>query len=174
MGGLRQGVVIRPGSMRDFSYLAANMNEADWQEIACQIPKGTSTTEIAALCLGGRATWAAIWRGQPVAGFGIHSMTAAGNVCSLWLFGTRESWRAIPSIEEFVATECGPRWLDEGVTRIECRSDLRHSAAHRWLRRLGFAEEPCAEWGRDGEPFILFWLTRERWLTKELVRSSAT
>lgn len=157
--------MILPATLRDYSYVSANMNEADWQEIACQIPEGTHTTELAAWCVAGREAWTATWRGQPVAAFGIHAVMPAGNVCSLWMWGTRESWRAVPAIERFVRDECGPRWIDEGVTRIECRSDLRHSAAHRWLRRLGFAEEPCAEWGRNGEPFLLFWLTRERWLT---------
>lgn len=163
--------MILPATIRDVTYVASNMRTDDWREIACQCAPRLSPYEVAAWALQGREVWAAHVKGQPVAIFGVHHATPAGNVLTVWAWGTRGMWRAVPDISRFILDDRVPAWIEDGVTRVEARSDLRHTSAHRWMRSLGAAEEPLAQWGRNGEDFVLFWWTRERW--QSIGRNSA-
>lgn len=155
-------VSIVPINLRDASYVAANLRPEDWREIACQLPDGTEPLALAWMAAEGSGeAWTASWKGQPVAAFGASPMTPS--VLSLWAWGTKGMWRVAGSIERFVTADCVPRWLEAGITRVEARSIVGHVMAHRWLRRLGFAEQPCPQWGKAGEDFILFSWTRKEW-----------
>jgi hypothetical protein len=157
--------VIEPATLRDVTFIAANMRSEDWAEIACQISAEVTPTHVAAWSLSGREAWVAHWHDQPVAAFGIHNATPAGNVVTVWAWGTRRMRRVVPEMTRFVA-DAVPRWIEEGITRVEARSIYGHVEAHRWMRGLGAHEQPCPAWGKHGEDFILFSWTEEAWLTR--------
>ena len=153
-------VEIVPATLRDLTFIAANMRAEDWREIACQFPEGITRTEIAALAGQFGESWVAVSSAQPVAAFGAAPLTC--NVLTGWAWGTRRMRRAVPAITRFMREDCAPRWVDAGITRLEARSIAGHDEAHKWMRALGADEQPCPEWGRDGEDFILFSWTKER------------
>jgi len=158
-------MTIKPATIRDYTWMAANMRASDRAEIMCQVPTGTTSMDVAIWSLNAREAWTAFDRDdQPAAAFGVHAMTPAGNVFSLWAWGTPKLSRTVREIERFVIDDCTPRWLAAGLTRIEARSIVGHTRAHRWLRRLGFDEIPAEEWGRDGQAFTLFYWTKSRWI----------
>lgn len=157
---------ILPGNIRDASYVAANMRPHDWREIAAQAPDDLRPLDVAAWSIAGREAYIAIARDRPVSVFGVHDATPAGNVLSIWAWGTAGMWRAVPGITRWIRTAV-PRWIDEGVTRVEARSIVGHTAAHRWMRSLGARETELPAFGRGGEDFILFWWTRETWARSE-------
>ena len=139
------------------------MRPADWAEIACQYPEGTSRSQIAYIASLSGEAWVASRLGQPIAAFGAHPLSGAGNVLSVWCFGTRATRRVVPAITRFIREDCVPRWIAAGVTRVEARSIDGHFAAHRWMRALGATGVLTPGWGRDGENFTLFAWTARDW-----------
>lgn len=153
-------VEIIPATLRDLTYIAANMRPEDWREIECQFPEGITSFEIAALAGQFGEAWVATSSSQPVAAFGAAPLTY--NVLSVWAWGTKGMRRAIPAIGRFLRDERAPDWIASGVTRLEARSIAGHHSAHRWMTSLGATSQPCPEWGRRGEDFILFSWTRAK------------
>lgn len=137
------------------------MRPSDWREVSCQIPENTRPEEAAAWSYAAGRSWVAIERGQPIAAVGIVPISVA--VLSIWAWGTKRMWRAVPPITRYVERSLGEEWYRLGVQRVEARSIVGHDAAHRWLRGLGWTETPCPSYGRNGEDFILFAQTRKGW-----------
>lgn len=162
VSGTSLTVAIVPATLRDATFVAANMRADDWTEIECQAPAGTLPIEAALWSVNGREAWVATVKGQPAAVFGIHNATPAGNVVTVWAWGTKAMRRAVPEITRFIRWKV-PRWISEGVTRVEARSIVGHADAHRWMRGLGAVQAACPAWGKGGEDFILFSWTRETW-----------
>lgn len=158
--------MIIPGTLRDYSFIAANMRKPDRREFMCQVPPDTTNLDLAMWSLAGLEAWTVTYQGQPVAALGAHALTPAGNVLSLWLWGSRNLFRVAEECERFVIDECADRWIAEGVTRIEARAMNGHIRAHKWLKRMGFDADPLDDWGRDGENFTLFSWSKTRWLTE--------
>jgi hypothetical protein len=147
-------VAIIEATLRDLTFIAANMRRRDREEIMCQLPEGTSTAEVAAYAMQANPHVATL-DGQPVAAFGAVGRTVS--VLEAWAWGTDRMPRAVPAITRYVARVLMPQWLDAGVRRLEARSIATHTAAHRWMTSTGAALE-CAmpDYGRDGEGFYLF------------------
>ena len=153
-------VDIVPATLRDVSYIAANMRPCDREEIYGQVPLGTKPAEIAAFCIGGGQSWTAFDRGQPSGAFGFSEIS--DGVLNGWAFGRPGFERCIPAVTRFVFSEIVPGWLKQGIRRIEVRTIETHTSAHRWLEAAG-AERCCAleDWGRNGECFQLYaWICR--------------
>jgi hypothetical protein len=157
-------IEIVPATIRDLTFIAANLRAEDWREIECQLADGVGRGEVAAYGLAGEA-WVATMDGQPVAAFGAAAM--AYSVVSVWAWGTKRMARTVPAITRFIVEDCVPRWIEAGVTRAEARSIEGHETAHRWLRSLGGQEQPCPAWGKRGEDFTLFWWTRKTWTSRK-------
>lgn len=153
-------VEIRPATLRDLTYIAVNMRDSDWREIACQVPAGTKRSEVGARSLS-HETWTAHLDGQPVAAFGV--VPATVSVLLLWAWGTTRMRRTIPAISRFVNETLAAEWVERGITRVEARSIVGHEEAHRWMRGFGAQEQPCPGWGSHGEAFILFWWNYRDW-----------
>lgn len=151
-------VTIETANLRDLSFVAANMRDEDWREIACQYPPNLTRLDIAYAAFASPEAWVATVRGQPVAAFGVSRITVS--VLSAWAFATRSMWRAVPAVTRFIRDECARRWAEAGITRVEARSIAGHHVAHRWMASMGGTCEPCPAWGRDGEDFMLWWWTR--------------
>jgi hypothetical protein len=156
-------VSIVPPTLRDISFIAANVRPDDWREIACQIPDGTTPLDVALWSVSAGQAWVAKLDDQPVALFGASPQTAAGNVLALWAWGTKRMRRVAPAITRFVRDGRAAEWVEAGKTRVEARSIAGHVEAHRWLVSIGFLAEPLPQWGKDGEDFILFSMTLDRW-----------
>lgn len=166
---------IRKATLRDVSFIVANLRCCDRQEIDCQIAPGTRPSEIAAFCLQGAQSWTVFRDGLPVGAFGFAPIS--DGVLNGWAFGRPGFGRSFPAVTRFVFCEVLPGWLDQGVRRIEVRSIESHRTAHRWLEAAG-ATRICDldDWGRGGELFYLYAWTartlpetvRRRWSARRL------
>jgi RimJ/RimL family protein N-acetyltransferase len=145
--------LIRPATLRDMTYIAANMREADRREISVQFPTW-SPTWLGALAMSATWKWTASVGDVPVAALGfthLNSVTVMG-----WSFGTKRYVRAVPEMLRFVPTAL--QSLESGgIRRIEVRSDVRHVQATRLIERMGgriVAKLP--QYGVNGEDFWLW------------------
>lgn len=172
-------VEIRPAVLRDVSFIAANLRDCDRAEICCQIAPGTKPVEIASFCIGRGQSWTAFLYGLPSGAFGFSEIS--DGVLNGWAFGRPGFQRCIPSITRFVFRDVVPRWLNNGIRRIEVRTIEGHENAHRWLEASG-AQRCCTleDWGRGGERFFLYaWISSnvsaeilERWSSSQIPGSN--
>ena len=174
-------VEIRPATLRDVSFVAANMRECDREEILCQVAPGTKPAEIAAFCIGRGQSWTAFLNGLPCGAFGFSEIS--DGVLNGWAFGRPGFERCIPAVTRYVFREVVPGWFSAGIRRIEVRTIESHESAHRWLEAAG-AKRCCTleDWGRGGERFYLYaWIAKavpdhvfQRWLSATPDPSSAS
>lgn len=102
--------------------------------------------------------------------FGFVALTPAGSPAAVvaaleqWpgnyqvaMFATDDWPQVAWSTTRAVQRHMRPAMLAAGARRAEARSHAEHAHAHRWLGWLGFvAEARLADFGKDGEEFILF------------------
>ena len=93
-------VTIEPATLRDASYVMANLCERDREEVMCQVPPATKLHEMAYHLLMGSDAFGARLRGQPVAFFGVSPINVA--CCSVWAVGTKQMTKAVPAITDFM------------------------------------------------------------------------
>lgn len=155
---------IQPLTFRDLSYVAANMSAADWMECEAQLPEGATPIEVAAYVWTARSehAYAALYRGQPVAAFGISQEPLRPWAWKAWMFGTDTAPKAVPAITRFAKPLFRDFLLRAGARRLEAISHERHTLAHDWLLSLG-AHARCElpGYGRNGETYILLEWTRK-------------
>lgn len=153
-------VRIVGATIRDLSYIAANLRPEDYAEVDCQLDLWSPAT-LALTALQGMAYVCEV-DGNPEAAFG------AGEVRSglwvAWSWGTKRMRRCVPRITQFFYEVLGPDVASRGAHRVEARAMAGNDLAVRWLNRLG-ATERCTlpGYGKNGEDFILFDWTRETW-----------
>lgn len=150
-------VEILDPTLRDMTYIGANLRDEDRRETLCQLPAGMmGSSALAGIynTLTPGWDWIAYLNGQPAAAFGFQPMTTP--VWQAWALGTRAMTRVIPAITRWCWSQ-EQRLIDAGVRRVEARSIEGHDQAHRWLERLG-CSRVCAlpDHGRDGELFYLY------------------
>ncbi|RUV02922.1 hypothetical protein EOA79_16920, partial [Mesorhizobium sp. M1A.F.Ca.IN.020.03.2.1] len=138
---------IVPATLRDLSYIAANLRPEDRAEIDCQLDHW-SPALLALTALQGFA-YVAELDGNPEAGFG-----AAEQRSGLWIawsWGTRRMKRCVPEITRFFHAVLGTRVAAKGAWRVEARALAENELALRWLDRLG-ATQRCRlpGYGRNG------------------------
>lgn len=158
-----KGCEIVPATLRDVSYIAANMNADDWRECEAQMPEGLPTSVIAALSLQASPyAWVAMYRGDPVAAFGAAQAPLRNWHWSAWMFGTAKSAKAVPIVTRHIKRVLIPALLGEGANRVEAISHVSHETAHGWLKSLG-ARQRCElpGYGRNNETYLLFEWTRQ-------------
>ena len=154
-------VDIRPATLRDVTYIAANMREQDWREISCL----TNETRLGIGALSYLAapefTYVAWYRGDPVTAFGI-SPSAIATCWIGWAYGRSLLPRTIPAITRFFRSTLRQRALDVGIRRVEVRSIIDHDVSHRWLTGMGATREAeLPDYGMTGETFVLYSWTRK-------------
>jgi hypothetical protein len=147
-------------TLRDLSYIAANLRPDDHAEIDCQFTEW-SPAMIAAVSMQGMAYVVEI-DGNPEAAFGAHEDRQG--LWTAWSWGTRRMWRCVPRITRFFFTVLGPDVAAQGAWRVEARSLAGNALAERWLTRLG-ATRRCdlPRYGKDGQGFVLWDWTRDSW-----------
>ncbi|TIM83607.1 MAG: hypothetical protein E5X41_31375 [Mesorhizobium sp.] len=151
---------IIPATLRDLSYIAANLRPEDRAEIDCQFDEW-SPVLLALTALQGFA-YVAELDGNPAAGFG--AAEQRGGLWIAWSWGTHRMKRCVPGITEFFHAVLGPQVAARGAWRVEARALAANELALRWLIRLG-ATQRCRlpGYGRNGEDFLLYDWTRESW-----------
>ncbi|RWP94179.1 hypothetical protein [Mesorhizobium sp.] len=150
-------VRIIPATLRDLSYIAANLRPGDRTEIDCQFDEW-SPALLALTALQGFA-YVAELNGNPEAGFG--AAEQRGGLWIAWSWGTRRMKRCVPGITAFFHAVLGPQVAAQGAWRVEARALATNELALRWLARLG-ATQRCRlpGYGRNGEDFLLYDWTR--------------
>lgn len=148
-------VTIRPATLRDASFVTANLRPMDHREVFCQLAPGTKTHELAYALTLADDTYCAFFKDRPVAIYGVGPI----NICTLsvWAIGTRDMRRAVPAITRHIMETILPEKIEQGFTSAEARTIEGHHTAHRWMQSLG--GEPHGEpfvFGRGGERFILY------------------
>lgn len=159
-------VSIQLATVRDASFIVANMREPDRRELLPLMPPDITATEMvdAGFGTGGGEAFVALYGDEPAAVFGFTPATPAGNVLSAWAFGTRRMWRVIPAITRFVAVDLLPHWERDGVTRMECRALASNLLAMRWFEATGAHEECLVPgYGRANETYVQFAWTMTSW-----------
>lgn len=148
--------ILEP-TLRDLTYIGANLRPEDYRETMCQLPEGMLGSSALAGVYQGMTpgwNWVASLNGQPIAAFGFQPVTTP--VWQAWALGTRRMTRAIPAITRWCLDQ-EQRLIDAGVRRVEARTIEGHDQAHRWLERLGCARVcELPDHGRDGELFYLY------------------
>jgi hypothetical protein len=151
----RPSVVIKHATLRDVSYIAANLRSEDHAEIACQVPQGTKPEAIARSSLAAGEARVVFRNGLPCGAFGF--VPVSDGVLSAWAYGMRGFERCIPAVTRHVYREFVSQWMQGNIRRIEARTIESHDSAHRWLEKAG-AVRCCTleQWGRNGERFYLY------------------
>lgn len=150
------------GTLRDLSYIASNLRDADRHEIDCQAV-WWSPAMVALGALRGSAYVVAL-DGQPHAAFGACEEQPGRGLWHAWSWGGPLMHRCVPAITRHFYSVLGPDVSAAGAWRVEARALASNELALRWLRRLS-ATERCVlpRYGRNGEDFVLFDWTRESW-----------
>lgn len=160
-------IEIRPGTLRDITFVAAGMRAEDWREIHASCPFDDKA-EAGAACylVSPEWCWTAWLRDEPVyaAGFAPSYLPW---LWSAWAFGTDRSRRAIPAITRHLMGVV-PTMIDAGVHRVEARAVADYENANRWLAGLG-AKLECElrAFGRNGETFNLWAWTKDDWQRRD-------
>lgn len=146
-------------TIRDLSYVAANMRPEDRAEVEAQFDDW-SPAGLAALSLRDHA-YCVEMDGNPEAAFGA-GRVGHRNLWLAWSWMTPRGWRCVPRISDFVRRVMIPDIYASGGQRVEARALEANQSARRWLKRLGAVERcalPC--YGRSGETFVLYDWTRD-------------
>lgn len=148
-------VTIRPATLRDASYVLANLRPGDEREAFCQVPDGTRNYDLAYALLMSGDNFVATIKDQPVAFFGTQAVNAVAY--TIWALGTKDMHRAIPRITTFLTNEHGPKLHELGIRLLEARSIEDHTEAHLWMHSTGAVQsgEPYV-FGKNGERFVTF------------------
>src|SRR5262245_52078164 len=95
-------ITVHPLTVRDFTYVIANLRSADWRELKAQIPIGTSKIDVSQHLLPTMTgpAFSVKCRDQPVAVFGA-SHTGIPSVFVVYAFGTDRFKRAARVISDF-------------------------------------------------------------------------
>lgn len=146
-------VRIIPASLRDLSYIAANLRPDDFAEVDCQLDHWTPAL-LASVALRDHS-YVAEANGNPEAAFGAGKVRQGYWVA--WSWGTPRMGRAVPHITRFVRTVMIPEIIASGGLRCEARALQSNLMACKWLDRMG-AHPRCElpMFGKNGETFILY------------------
>ena len=155
-------VTLTPATLRETSWLAANMRQCDQDEIWCQTyDRNPAQLAHQQLSLSPRIAWVASINDEPVCVYGVAEWQPG--LCHLWAWGTPKMYGALRVVTDHIKSELyDTLFQDNRVQRVECRSLATHKAAHRWIKTIGLKEIidlPC--YGKNGETFKLFALTRK-------------
>lgn len=151
-------VTIHPAIVRDASWVTANLRRIDYDEAFCQMPDGATTMMLAHWLVYSGDAFIAYLKDEPVFLFGTSAMTAT--CYSVWGLGTKDTKRVIPAVTRYLMTTHIEKRIAEGARTMEARSLASHTEAHGWMRAVGATQlgEPF-EYGKNGEPFVLFRFT---------------
>lgn len=147
-------------TLRDLTYIAANMRPEDRREVECQLAQWN--VDLIALAAMQGPAYVVELDGNPEAAFGAAEQRVG--LWQAWSWGSKRMHRAVPAITRFFYAVLGPHVAAQGAWRVEARPIAGNDLACRWLARLG-ATKRCdlPGYGKNGEDFELWDWTRETW-----------
>lgn len=151
---------VKPATLRDLSYIAAHMRAADRAEVEAQIDEW-SAVHVAAMSLRDFA-YVVELGGNPEAAFGCGQVRRGYWVA--WSWGTDRLAKCLPVMIRFITEQLQPAVYEAGALRVEARALASHRQARRFLERIGGTF--CCDlpaYGKSGEPFVMYYWTRETW-----------
>lgn len=154
-------ITIRPATLRDMTFIAANMREADRREIGAVIQ--APDMHIGYMLFAGSSglSYCAWLDDEPVCAFGVSRLY--DGLGSGWAYGTRHMRKVMRAVTRFALREIRPKLMREGFRRIEVRTAVDHDISHAWLESLGFVREGIAkDYGTGGLDFVTYAATRAR------------
>lgn len=155
-------VDIVPATLRDVSYVLANLGPLDEEELACQIEPGLKRHHLAYALLMSGDNFVARVDDQPVAVFGTSPINRA--TLSLWALGTKRMPEVANRIASYLARVHLPEMVEQGYRYAEARSHTNHHVAHRWMTWWGAKQHGGPfEFGTGRETFLLF-----RWSSDDI------
>lgn len=148
------------GTLRDLTYILANLRQQDRIELDCQFNTWTPA-EVALISMQGFA-YVVELDGNPEAAFG--ACEVRSGLWTAWSWGSKRMHRCVPRMTRFFYDVLGPDVAAQGAWRVEARPLAGNHLAERWLQRLG-ANRRCdlPGYGKNGEDFALWDWTRESW-----------
>lgn len=159
---MAQPLTVAPATLKDASYIMANLQPDDACEVDCQVDQTRPRHEMGVGLLMAGDNFAVRRGDQPIMFFGTMPM----NVCYLtvWALGTRQSWRAANAVVDYMLDVHLPERLKQGFIGMEARAWIGHRTARSWIEATGGKPdgEPF-EFGRDRELFLTF-----RWTDHEI------
>lgn len=159
--------MLKSATLAELTFVAANARAIDKREVLASGPR--SMTEAGYLTwhmtenIGGIAY--SVWIDDvPHAVFGFTRQSPLTPwLFSAWAWGTDKMGLCMPTMAAWAQDRLIPEVEEWGMRRIEARSSVEHTEAHRWLLWMHFKREAdLVEWGRDGADFVLFAWTRSR------------
>lgn len=152
-------VTISPANLRDMTYIAANMREADRREIGAVIDEPATVIACMMFEASQGFRWCAYLDGQPVCAFGVAQLFVG--LGSGWAFGTKDMPHVMRAVTVFCRRSASRRAAVE-FRRIEVRTAVDHPDSHRWLGSLGFVREGVAvDYGAGGRDFATYAATHK-------------
>ncbi len=158
-------VEIRPATVRDVSYIAAHLREADKEELECQwshydpvhLAYLIETQSITGM------SWVAYRHDQPVGALGFSYASGLDpDIWQAWAFGTDGFLKVIPELTRLGNEVALPMILEGTVRRIQAFTLKGHDVAHKWLEAFGARYEGTLRaWGRNGEDFDVYAWVRD-------------
>lgn len=152
---------IRPATLRDMTFVSANMRDQDRREIKAVIEESDTAIGYMLFASSPGLAWCGFLDDQPVAAFGVSRLYAG--LGGGWAYLTPRGVRIVPAITRFMLRQVKRQLIAEGFRRIEVRTAIDHDLSHRWLERMGFAKEGMAvDYGTDGLDFVTYAATKPR------------
>lgn len=150
--------ILAVPSEKDLRYVAENMRDRDVAEFMA-----VSHAETRAGLVDDLVARYAQHPGL-ICGFADNEPTAIGamvaarpNVITLMFFATEKFSKIAIPLTRFIRQRLFPRYINDGVHRIECVSIDGYEETHRWIEALGLQHEARHEgYGRNGETFHTF------------------
>lgn len=130
-----ENVTVRPSQPADVEFVAANMRQADRDEIWASYFSTPHEALTRAMKISEKC-WTLVCDGEPVAMFGVARRGMLSNVGSPWLLGTDKVKKYTPAF-----LRLSPIYVSkmmEGFVRLENYVDFRNKLSIRWLQWMGF------------------------------------
>jgi len=154
-------ITIRPATLRDVTFIAANMRDEDRREIRAVVNESDTVIGAMLFAASPGLAWTAWTDDAPACAFGVSRLYAG--LGSGWAFGSKAMRKVMPAATRFALRTVKPLLIAEGFRRIEVRTAIDHDLSHRWLIALGFEPEGVAkDYGADGLDFVTFAATRKK------------
>jgi hypothetical protein len=155
--------MILEATLRDVSFIAANLNADDEAECFGVLPSGTTSLEMAQMVMAASSLkWVAYYKQQPVMAFGASQDWHRDWAWSAWMFGTKDAPKAVPKVTRHIRGVLIPSLMEAGATRVEAISHAGHVRAHSWLSSLGANEALILRgYGRDNQNYVMFEWVRQ-------------
>lgn len=153
----RAEVTFRPATAEDCRVVAANLREADRREVLASGFR-SPLSALEASFYGSDVALAGLIDGEVSMIFGVGASVFA-DAGVVWALGTDNLTRH--PREMLIHGRAKVRELLERFPVMENYCDARYTAAHRWLKRIGFTLSGPVPYGPHGELFVKITIRKE-------------